>query len=135
MQPLKPGIFTAGDLQDPDLALCGTRCGKCGETFFPQRRICPRCRVPGTMAPTALSRNGRIHAVTQVLRWPGHLSASYFLALIDLPEGVHLVTQITVPEGLMPRIGDEVTLMVEPIFHTAEGTPVLGYRFASRAGA
>ena len=135
MLPLKPGIFTAEDWHDRDLALCGARCGRCGETFFPSRRVCPRCHVPDMMARVALGRSGRIHAITHVERWPRHLSAAYFLAQIDLPEGVRILAQIAAPDGATPRIGDEVTLVIEPMFHTPEGKPVMGYRFAPRAGA
>lgn len=135
MLSLKPGIFTAEDLHDRELALCGARCGKCGETVFPSRPVCPRCHIPDTMTRVALCRSGRIHAITHVECWPRHLSAAYFLAQIDLPEGVRILAQIAAPEGAVPHIGDEVTLVVEPMFHTPEGRPVMGYRFAPRASA
>lgn len=129
--PVKDGVFTSGDFRTAEVSLRGTRCARCAETFFPPRRVCPRCHGADSMGEVTLSRMGRIHAVTHVARPAAVYRGAYMLALVDLPEGVRLLTQVKGPaEGLV--IGAEVELVVEPLFETPDSQRVWGYRFAAR---
>lgn len=126
---IKPGLFTADDPADPDLALKGSRCDACAETFFPPRAICPRCHSPAAVRDVALSRTGVVYACTRVVRTPAQYPAPYLLAWVDLPEGVRLMTQLACPAGADVRVGAPVHMVVEPLFDTADGRAVWGYRF------
>jgi uncharacterized OB-fold protein len=86
------------------------------------------------MTDVTLSRRGRIHAVTHVARPAAAYRDPYTLALVDLPEGLRLLTQVTGPAGtLVP--GADVELAVEPLFDTPDGQRVWGHRFAASGGA
>ena len=126
---IKPGVFTRENVNDPDTALRGSRCQTCGETFFPHRSICPRCRLGAEMAEVELSRAGVVHALTHVARTPSHYDAPYVLAKVDLPEGVRILSQIVVDSGYDINIGSPVELVIEPVFTAGDGSRVWGYRF------
>ncbi len=127
--PIRAGVFVGEDFRAPAAALRGTRCARCAETFFPARRVCARCHAADRIEETALGRRGRVFALTHVVRPAGHYAAPYVLALVDLPEGVRVLSQIAAAPDTV-AIGDEVTLVVEPLFDTPEGQRVWGYRFA-----
>ena len=129
--PIKPGLFTCEDFRAPQATLRGTRCRRCSETLFPARNVCPRCRSAQTMTEVELSRRGTVYSFTRVTRVPAHYTEPYVLGLIDLPEGVRLLSQIasSPPDAL--RIGIPVQLVIGPLFETPEGQRVWGYRFES----
>lgn len=125
--PILPELFVVD--KSGNRALKGTRCTRCGETFFPARRVCPRCHRCDAVADIALGRTGTVHATTEVIRYPAHLTQSYVLAEVDLREGVRLRAQLGGDDAAMLRPGDHVELVIEPLFTTAGGQAFLGYRF------
>ncbi len=131
--PLRPGLFIVDG--DGARALKGTRCAHCGRTYFPPRRVCPRCRRGDALADVALGRIGVVHAATHVVRHPAHFACGYVLAEVDLPEGVRLRAQLGGDDAAHLRPGDRVELAIEPLFMTAEGQAVLGYRFHKKKEA
>lgn len=131
--PVKDEIFTTADFRAAGVALRGTRCAHCKETFFPPRQVCPRCHSADPMGEVILSRKGRIHAITHVERPATGYTEAYTLALVDLPEGVRLLTQVTGPAEEL-KIGTEVELVVGPLFETPDHKRVWGYRFAAQPG-
>jgi hypothetical protein len=46
--PIEPGFFTIPDDPDQPPRLLGSRCGSCGEHFFPRRPVCAKCLARGT---------------------------------------------------------------------------------------
>lgn len=127
---INPGLFTRDDPRDPEIALKGSRCTACRETFFPARAICPRCHSAAAIQEAELSRTGTLWSFTRVVRTPDHYPQPYLLAWVDLPEGVRLMTQLACPADASVRVGMPVTLVVEPLFESADGRRVWGYRFA-----
>jgi len=128
--PIKEDVFTPGDFRTEAVSLRGSRCSRCEETFFPPRRFCPRCHDGAAMGGVTLSRRGRICAVTHVARPAAAYKQAYSLALVDLPEGVRLLTQVAGPADALV-LGAEVDLVVEPLFETPDGQRVWGYRFVT----
>lgn len=131
--PIRAGLFSRGDLRDPAIALRGTRCEACAETFFPPRAVCPRCRSAAGVGTVALSRTGTVYSFTRVVRTPAHLKDPYVLALVDLPEGVRLMAQVATPMGEDVRVGTPVRLAVGPLFDLPDGRHVWGYWFEPAA--
>jgi uncharacterized OB-fold protein len=123
--PLRPGLFEAG--AGGSLRLVGTRCDVCGAHFFPRRRVCARCRsAAATTVP--LSTRGTLYTYTTVHQSTPQFTTPYVLAYADLPEGVRLLAQLVAAPGDI-HIGMPVELRVEAVDVTADGRPVLGYRF------
>ncbi len=83
------------------------RCGTCGTHQHYPRPYCLTCDGRN-MTWAHASGRGTIYALT-VMRLPviSELPPPYQLALVDLDEGVRMLTNI---DGLTARIGDRVTL-------------------------
>lgn len=88
------------------------RCGSCHQHVYYPRELCPHCGS-GELALVAPAGTGTVYSVTTVRRKPeagGDLNVS----LIDLDEGVRLMSRV---EGLAPeavRIGQRVQARVLP---------------------
>ena len=131
--PVKPDVFWENDFRSPGARLAGARCTRCDEGFFPPRRVCPRCHDASSMVAGPLATRGRVFAMTHVTRPADQYAVPYVLALVDLADGVRVLAQLAAAPDAV-RLGDEVTLIVEPLFEL-EGQRVWGYRFALRATA
>lgn len=109
----------------------GSRCGKCGNDFFPPRAVCPAC-LSAAMTPVALPRRGRVISFTRVYQPPrGFASASTGItALVELARGVRVTAQLTDLDPEDARIGMEVEMVVRRLQADEErGLIVYGYKF------
>lgn len=72
-----------------------SRCSSCGHHTFPPKRVCPRCRQPETQW-RELAGRGRLYSLTRVHAGPPRFASEmpYAVAIIDLDEGVRLVTRM-----------------------------------------
>lgn len=132
--PVHPAVFWRAERAPGTARLAGARCRRCAEAFFPPRRACPRCHSAEWMEARPLATHGRVFALTHVVRPAPHYAQPYLLALVDLADGVRVMAQLKVAPDAV-RVGDEVVLVVEPLFETADGHRVWGYRFAPLAAA
>ena len=73
------------------------RCAACSRHVYFPRELCPHC---GALAPAlvAPSGSGTVAAVTTLHRKP-ELGGNYHVCLVDLDEGVRLMSRV---EGLAP---------------------------------
>jgi uncharacterized OB-fold protein len=133
-EAIKPGVFVADDFSPDTARLRGTRCGRCAEVFFPARESCPRCHVRGEMQEVALARTGKIGAITAVARPPQHYAAPYWLAEIELPEGVRLLAQGDASLDQLIPVGALVELTARPLLPRPHGQWLWGYVFAPIEG-
>jgi len=123
-RPVIEGWFTTGDAP----ALLGNRCTRCGTVFFPKASFA--CRNPdcdgAEFADVELSRRGRIWSFTdaQYQPPPPYIARSepfepFAIAAVEL-EAERMVVLGQVADGFGAddlHIGDEVELVVEPLFH------------------
>lgn len=123
---LKDGLFTASDPREA--RLIGARCGGCGRINFPAQTICPYCSADGCES-VALSTRGELQLCTTVVnRPPGYEGPLPFgFGVVELPEGIRLITRVTHPERVRP--GQPVRLTLEPLFTDVEGREVVTYAF------
>lgn len=129
-EAIKPGVFVADDISPDTARLRGTRCARCAEIFFPAREACPRCHVREGMEEVALTRTGKIGAITAVARPPQHYAAPYWLAEIELPEGVRLLAQVDASLDQPIPVGTAVELTTRPLLPRPNGQWLWGYVFA-----
>ncbi|CAB3923259.1 hypothetical protein LMG26858_05510 [Achromobacter anxifer] len=73
------------------------RCAACERAIFYPRMICPHCGA-GELAWTAPDGRGEVYSTTVVRRKP-EAGGDYNVALIDLREGVRLMSHV---EGVAP---------------------------------
>ena len=87
------------------------RCGECGQHVYFPRELCPHCGATA-LAWVAPSGRGTVYAVTTVRR-KADAGGDYNVSLIDLDEGVRLMSRIA---NLAPgdvTIGQRVVARVE----------------------
>jgi hypothetical protein len=93
------------------------RCDDCGRAIHFPRELCPHCR--GTrLGYRPAAGTGTIHAVT-VMVTPGAAfmadRAPYPVVLVDLDEGVRLMSNLVGPGALDGAVGDRVEVVWEPL--------------------
>ena len=109
------------------------RCSDCGEHQFYPRNICAHCTSRNLAWVTATGR-GKIASLTVVRRAISKAyDAPYIVALIDLDEGVRMMSNVVDADPEQVNIGDNVTVVFEnwsdelrlPVFRLANsgGTP------------
>ncbi|KOF52029.1 MULTISPECIES: Zn-ribbon domain-containing OB-fold protein [unclassified Achromobacter] len=74
------------------------KCAGCARAVFYPRMICPHCGG-GELAWTSPSGRGTVYSTTTVRRKP-EAGGDYNVALVDLAEGVRLMSRV---EGVAPR--------------------------------
>jgi len=97
--------------------LVAQRCGECGRLRHPPRPMCPHCSSL-SIEVVPLSGNGTLYSYS-ILHHPQHPAFDYpvLAALVDLDEGVRLVSNLTGVEPADIRIG----MALEVDFEAGEG--------------
>ncbi len=124
-QSIVDGVFTT----DPP-RLLGARCGACGQTSFPRLDDCPYCgHAPVTAVE--LSDHGRLWGWTTVVHPPpGYLGAvPYGFGVVELPEGVRVVTRLAVPEDWWVY-GQPMQLRIAEVGVNSDGAMATTWEFA-----
>lgn len=128
---IRAGLFTDG----PDgPRLVTGRCGSCAQLHFPAGPTCPYCGAEGA-SERLVGPGARLWLYTVVnAKPPGYTgSVPYGFGVVELPEGLRVVTRLT--ESRLDRLRPDLPmrLVLEPVFEDESGTPVLSYAFAPEA--
>lgn len=133
--PIEPDYFTipAGSGAP---RLLGSRCGACGETFFPRRQVCANCLAEGC-DDVELGPRGTLWTWTYVhvplfAKRDGSVS-SYGVGQVDLAEGPR-VQAILVGDRDEFSIGMDLELDLEPLRTDDDGNEVVIFRFRPADG-
>ena len=113
-------------------ALIGSECENCKTDYFPQRKFCSKCRRKGRVVTKQMPEEGKIYSFTEVQVAPiGHENeAPYFLAIVELKNGVKLMTQIVDSEEEKIKFGAPVKMMFRKITEDdKDGVIAYGYKF------
>jgi uncharacterized protein len=128
---VRDGLFVLGDVP----ALIGGRCRKCDEVCFPMHEICPYCSHE-TVESVELSRSGTLWTWTAVNAAPPGYEGPvpYGFGVVELPEGVRIVTRLTEPDPTNLEPGQPMELVLVPL--NGENDPkILTYAFAPTSAA
>lgn len=112
--------------------LMGSKCESCGGEFFPQRLLCPKCRSKGLLVPKGMPTEGKVYSYTKVHTGPAGFEheTPYFLALIELTNGVNVLSQIVDATDEEMTIGLPVRMVFRKIRQDGEeGAIAYGYKF------
>ena len=112
--------------------LVGTKCTNCNTPYFPQRRICPNCRRKGKMVVEKMPEEGFIYSFSEVHSAPGGFEQEtpYYLAIVELKNGVKILTQVVDSPKEKVIIGAPVEMVFRKIFEDGEeGVIAYGYKF------
>ncbi|MCD6208770.1 MAG: Zn-ribbon domain-containing OB-fold protein [Thermoproteales archaeon] len=76
--------------------LIGGKCKKCGKSFYPFRRICPRCGSE-EVEEVHLPREGKLLYYTVIRAPPSDFEeyAPYVVGIVELKDGTRVLAQIT----------------------------------------
>ena len=129
--PIEEGYFTVPDDHAAAPRLLGSRCGACGEHFFPRRHVCARCLAEGC-DDVELGPRGRLWTWTYVhvplFAKKDARVEGYGVGQVDLPEGPRVQSILRGgPDDL--AIGMEVELDLESLRTDEEGREVVIFRF------
>jgi hypothetical protein len=112
--------------------LMGNQCKTCSTSFFPARKICPKCRRKGKLKPTEMPREGKIVSFTEVFSAPYGFEheTPYFIAIIELKNKARVLSQIVDSPKEKIKIGAKVKKTFRKISDIdAEGPIAYGYKF------
>lgn len=133
--PVVEGVFA--DTPDGP-RLIGSRCTACGTPHFPRT---PVCRNPGCgssdVEDLLLGPEGELWSFTiQHYKPPPPMRFDdpfipYAIGLVDLPEGLRVLTMMSAPDPAQLRIGMKVELVLEPLYHDDSGNEVVTWKFRS----
>jgi uncharacterized protein len=110
--------------------LVGGKCRNCGRHQFPAGSVCPYCGaddVDGAL----LSRRGTLWAWTAVTAPPPGYRGEvpYGFGVVELPEGLRVLTRLVESDPAALRFGQEVQLELVPLHEDDEGRAVLTWAF------
>ena len=134
-RPLVP-YLRLGASRDQDY-LFGSRCtaqvdgSACGATYVGTRHFCGKCGGTGPFEETRLSNNGEVYVWSVIYQATPYVKAPYIAAIIDLPEGVAVNTNL---EGIEPdpknlQFGMKVEMFTEKVSEDREGNSYVAYKF------
>lgn len=132
---VKSGYFTVPDDPATPPRLLGTRCGDCGEYFFPKRAVCAKCLSENT-ADAEVGPNGTLYSYTFV-HFPlfGSMKmehVGYGVGQIDLTEGPRVQVPLAGKQEEF-SVGMPLVAELEPIREEGD-TDVVILRFRPAAG-
>ena len=132
--PIHPGLFTLPD--DPrGPRLLAARCGACRKHHFPASATCPYCSAPECTIE-AVGARGALYLHTVVnARPPGYRGPlPYGFAIVDLEEGLRVVTRLSETDLAKLHPGLTVELEVAPLFTNDAGDEVLSFAYRPSDG-
>jgi uncharacterized OB-fold protein len=122
-------LFRLGD--DGEIRLLGGFSPSSGKHHFP---LLPACPYTGAddVQPVELSDHGTLWGWTAVTTAPpGYLGEIPFgFGVVELPEGLRVLTRITESDPSKLEFGMEMQLVVAPLHTDDDGTQVVTYAFA-----
>ena len=129
-EPVKVGLWEG---LEAEVYLVGSRCGACGEIFFPRKEsgFCPHCQHK-SLADVRLSGEGTISTFTVVCQQPGggfyKGPVPYAYGVVQLPEGVNVQTLFTGCKPEKIKVGLKARLVIEELFKE-DGSSIDTYKF------
>ncbi len=128
--PLREGLFKLPSSPAEKGYLIGSKCRKCGETFFPKRVYCAYC-TEADMEELALSTKGKLHTFTISRAVPpgSIMQAPYAIAQVRLPEGALVTSVLTDCDPETLDIGMDVELVIERVMEDDEGNELMAFKF------
>ena len=118
------GLFT----NEP--RLIGGRCASCGRHQFPRGPMCPYCGADD-ITEALLSQEGTLWAWTAVTAAPPGYRGEvpYGFGVVELPEGIRVLTRLTESDPASLRFGQDVRLQLVPLHTDDDGRAVMTWAF------
>lgn len=126
--PVAEGLF---ELDGDTIRLLGGYSPSSGHHHFPRAAACPYTGATD-VEPVVLSERGTLWAWTAVtVAPPGYRGeVPYGFGVVELPEGIRVVTRLTESDPTRLRAGWPVRLVAEVVCTDDEGADVVTWAFA-----
>lgn len=127
-------IFTTPLYPSEQIRLKGSKCRACGEVFLGKHLSCGNC-ASEDMAEITFSNKGKLWTYTVIRsRPPGDYKGPdpfipFAEGLIELPEGIRLLTPLTDCDINNLKIGTEWQLVVDVLYVDDAGNEVMSFKF------
>jgi hypothetical protein len=120
-------------LQPERYTLLGTHCENCKGDYFPQTHLCPKCRRKGKLSAKLMPRTGKIYSWSKLTSGPKGFESQtpYFLGMVELDNGVKLLTQIVDSTDDAVTIGAPVEMMFRRV-QSGEHDDAIAYGYKFR---
>ena len=130
--PVVEGLFTE---EGGAAQLLATRCASCGTVYFPKATIChdPKC-TQSAIEEFTFGGKGTLwsYSIQDYPPPPPHKYDepyhTYALGVVDFPAGVRLMGQMCVDDFDDLKIGSEVEVVIEPLYHE-DGAEYTSWKF------
>ncbi len=128
-RPVHGALFRLGD--DGEIRLLGGFSPSSGKHHFPKLAACPYTGADDVQ-PVELSDHGTLWGWTAVTSAPPGYSGEipFGFGVVELPEGLRVLTRITESDPAKLEFGLEVQLVVAPLHTDDDGTQIVTYAFA-----
>ena len=132
-RPIAPHLF---DTSGGETRLRAAACDACGRLHFPSGDACPYCGGDACRE-RLVGRAGTLFLHTAIAsRPPGYRGELPFgFGVVELPEGLRVVTRLTEADPARLRAGQPMRLVVTPLHVDDDGTQVVSYAYAPEDGA
>lgn len=117
------------------VSLVGSHCAGCGTYYFPRGHTCrnPACEAV-EVTEARFGREGRLHSWTvQVYQPPAPFRMEpwepHLIALVDLPEGLRVLSMLTGCSAEDVRIDMPVELTTRTMYRAEDGADVVTYAY------
>ena len=128
VRPLVP-YLRLGETRDKDY-LFGNKCTKCNALYAGPRLYCGKCSSDGPFEEVKLGRDAEVHVFTIIHQATPYVKAPYVAAIVDLPEGVSINSNIEIdpkPENI--KFGMKLKMYTEKCSEDREGNSYVAYRY------
>lgn len=116
---------------DGEATLIASHCLTCGETSFPERAFCPRCRSRD-LEEARLAGPATLYSYTVVHQVPAGFSGPLAVGYATFPGDVVVLAPIDAPAESLAR-GMRLAVHEGTTSTSEDGTPFVSYRFAPAA--
>ncbi len=129
LRPLVPHL-TLGESREKDY-LNGSRCTGCKTLYLGPRLFCSKCSSKGPFESVRLSDHGEIYVYSIIHQATPYVEAPYIAAIVDLPDGVSVNTNIVgvEPKPENVKFGMKVKMFTEKVSEDREGNSYVAYKF------
>jgi uncharacterized protein len=127
-RPIVPHL-RLGATRDEDY-LFGNKCTNCGAMYAGPRLYCGKCSTSGPFEEMKFGRDAEVHVFTIIHQATPYVKAPYVAAIVDLPEGVSINTNIEIdPKPENVQFGMKLKMYTEKVSEDKEGNSYIAYRY------
>lgn len=118
-----------GATRDEDY-LFGNECTNCGNRYAGPRLFCGKCSSSGPFKEFRIGRDAEVYVWTIIHQATPYVKAPYIAAIVDLPEGVSINTNIEAdPKPESVQFGQKLKMYTEKVSEDREGNSYIAYRY------